>query len=101
MTKANVLENAFAYVRGTIWEILAFVRELGEVCHLVGLTSFIHGKRMRNGLNEPGEDFLGTDVVPNRTCPLRLLLNFFGFPPFCSYHIPPCRGERFSLQASY
>ena len=24
------------------------------------LTSFIHGKRIRNGLNEPREDFIGT-----------------------------------------
>ena len=26
------------------------------------LTFFIHGKRVRNGLNEPGEDFIGTRV---------------------------------------
>ncbi len=58
---------------------------LAKFANLVGLTSFIHGKRMRNGLNEPGEDFLGTDVVPNRTCPLRLLLNFLVFLLFAPF----------------
>ena len=42
-------------------------RELGEVCRLAGFTSFIRRKRMRNRLNEPGEDFIGTRVHPNAT----------------------------------
>ena len=55
--KANALENAFAYVRGTRYDLQS------ERALRGGKWCISHSIREKNGLNEPGEDFIGTRVV--------------------------------------
>ena len=67
--RSEILEMMAEAPNGAYVQFKKFPRLRADLAKFAVLLAYLlyHGKRMRNGLNEPGEDFVGTRVCKLNT----------------------------------